>query len=53
MAKHEDTSKTAATKDHYIGRHRDRTEIRPQGSGWSVGRGVQDRQEFNRTPPTE
>jgi hypothetical protein len=38
---HADTSKTAATRDEYIGRHRERTEIvEDRTGGWAVGRGT-------------
>ena len=48
MSKHEtqqtggehDSGQTARTRDEYSGRHRDRTDVRDDTRGWSVGRGV-------------
>lgn len=47
MAKHqrgqaddEGPTSTAKVNDNYIGRHRDRTEVREDAGGWAVGRGV-------------
>lgn len=43
------STSTANTSDEYIGRHRDRTEVREQGSGWAIGRGVDPRNVIDHT----
>lgn len=55
MAKHRDSEqhadksgRDAATRDEYIGRHRERDEVRDDPRGFSVGRGVADQPEHNR-----